>query len=257
MEKILPQGSHEQSHRNDSAEIKPAHDDRIDDVMQQEPKLEPQKIERPQKSGCYERAKQKRRAEGNSPPADSPTVIERCKPDYREEDRKDDAEIAFGTNGHLAMRLNRLVGCHDSTDFFRFYFSDTEVYQLDATRFDPFRGPRIIAVAGNRGHLWGEQHRIETRTKRNHSRVNSEYLTLGGNYSRPPLYPFGNKLQFILEPINQSSNKLLMLGVGCRKKLQTPLKIIALLARFLGQLGLLAKVDSGFDYGVITSAQYK
>jgi hypothetical protein len=31
------------------------------------------------------------------------------------------------------------------------------------------RGPRIIAVAGNRGHLWGEQHRIETRTKRNHS----------------------------------------------------------------------------------------
>ena len=48
------------------------------------------------------------------------------------------------------------------------------------------RGPRIIAVAGNRGHLWGEQHRIETRTKRNHSRVNSEYLTLGGNYSRSP-----------------------------------------------------------------------
>ena len=122
---------------------------------------------------------------------------------------------------------------------------------------DRIRGPRIIAVAGNRGHLWGEQHRIETRTKRNHSRVNSEYLTLGGNYSRPPLYPFGNKLQFILEPINQSSNKLLMLGVGCRKKLQTPLKIIALLARFLGQLGLLAKVDSGFDYGVITSAQYR
>src|ERR1022692_2166619 len=34
------------------------------------------------------------------------------------------------------------------------------------------RGPRIIAVAGNRGRLWGEQHRIETRTKRNHSRVN-------------------------------------------------------------------------------------
>src|SRR5674476_1009571 len=52
---------------------------------------------------------------------------------------------------------------------------------------DRIRGPRIIAVAGNRGHLWGEQHRIETRTKRNHSRVNSEYLTLGGNYSRSPL----------------------------------------------------------------------
>src|SRR5450759_1140038 len=52
------------------------------------------------------------------------------------------------------------------------------------------RGPRIIAVAGNRGHLWGEQHRIETRTKRNHSRVNSEYLTLGGNYSRSPAAEF-------------------------------------------------------------------
>src|SRR5450759_1476135 len=51
---------------------------------------------------------------------------------------------------------------------------------------DRIRGPRIIAVAGNREHLWGEQHRIETRTKRNHSRVNSEYLTLGGNYSRSP-----------------------------------------------------------------------
>src|SRR5450759_2282331 len=48
------------------------------------------------------------------------------------------------------------------------------------------RGPRIIAVAGNRGHLWGEQHRIKTRTKRNHSRVNSGRLTIGGNYSRSP-----------------------------------------------------------------------
>jgi hypothetical protein len=49
------------------------------------------------------------------------------------------------------------------------------------------RGPRIIAVAGNRGHLWGEQHRIETRTKPNHSRVNSGRLTIGGNYSRFPV----------------------------------------------------------------------
>ena len=48
------------------------------------------------------------------------------------------------------------------------------------------RGPRIIAVAGNRGHLWGEQYRIETRTKRNHSWVNSGRLTIGGNYSRSP-----------------------------------------------------------------------
>src|ERR1035437_3295796 len=43
-----------------------------------------------------------------------------------------------------------------------------------------------MAVAGNRGHLWGEQHRIKTRTKRNHSRVNSGRLTIGGNYSRSP-----------------------------------------------------------------------
>jgi hypothetical protein len=49
------------------------------------------------------------------------------------------------------------------------------------------RGPRIIAVAGNRGHLWGEQHRIETRTKPNHSRVNSGRLTISGNYSRSPI----------------------------------------------------------------------
>src|SRR5450759_1298477 len=49
------------------------------------------------------------------------------------------------------------------------------------------RGPRIIAVACNCGHLWGEQHRIETRTKRNHWRVNSGRLTISGNYSRSPV----------------------------------------------------------------------
>jgi hypothetical protein len=48
------------------------------------------------------------------------------------------------------------------------------------------RGPRIIAVAGNFGDLWGEQHRIETRTKPNHSWVKSGRLTIGGNYSRSP-----------------------------------------------------------------------
>src|ERR1035438_2825783 len=32
------------------------------------------------------------------------------------------------------------------------------------------RGPRKIAVGGNREPLWREQRRIETRTKRNHSR---------------------------------------------------------------------------------------
>ena len=49
-----------------------------------------------------------------------------------------------------------------------------------------YRGPRIIAVAGNLGDLWGEQHGIETRTKPNHSWVNSGRLTIGGNYSRSP-----------------------------------------------------------------------
>src|ERR1035437_5017477 len=52
--------------------------------------------------------------------------------------------------------------------------------------------PRIIAAAGNRGHLWGEQHGIETRTKRNHSRVNSGRLTIGGNYSRSPIAFYGS-----------------------------------------------------------------
>ena len=50
-----------------------------------------------------------------------------------------------------------------------------------------YRGPRIIAVAGNRKRLWGEQPRIETRTNRNHWRVNSRCLTIGGNYSRSPI----------------------------------------------------------------------
>src|ERR1039458_8120248 len=49
-----------------------------------------------------------------------------------------------------------------------------------------------MAGAGNRGHLWGEQHRIETRTKRNHSWVNSGCLTIGGNYSRSPLANLGS-----------------------------------------------------------------
>jgi hypothetical protein len=35
---------------------------------------------------------------------------------------------------------------------------------LSGANRDP-RKPRIIAAAGNRGHLWGEQHGIETRTE--------------------------------------------------------------------------------------------
>src|ERR1035437_7965777 len=51
----------------------------------------------------------------------------------------------------------------------------------------PIRGPRIIAVTCNCGHLWGEQHRIETRTKRNHWRGNSGGLTISGKFWSPPL----------------------------------------------------------------------
>ena len=58
------------------------------------------------------------------------------------------------------------------------------------------RGPRIIAVAWNLGDLWGEQHGIETRTKPNHSWVNSGRLTIGGNYSRSPIVNLTNHSYF-------------------------------------------------------------
>jgi hypothetical protein len=57
---------------------------------------------------------------------------------------------------------------------------------IKRSTLDDLRGPRKIDVAGNRGHVWGEQHRIKTRTKRNHWRVNSGPLTISGNYSRSP-----------------------------------------------------------------------
>jgi hypothetical protein len=47
---------------------------------------------------------------------------------------------------------------------FRFYGPLEPLYDKSF-----LRGPRIIAVAGNLGDLWGEQHRVETRTKPNHS----------------------------------------------------------------------------------------
>ena len=49
-------------------------------------------------------------------------------------------------------------------------------------------GPRIIAVAGNRRDPWGERHGIETRTKRNHSRVNSGRLTIGAIIRGPHIH---------------------------------------------------------------------
>src|SRR6266550_4077762 len=48
----------------------------------------------------------------------------------------------------------------------------------------PLRGPRIIGAVENRRHPWGEQHRIEPRTKRNHSWANLGYLTSGDHFSR-------------------------------------------------------------------------
>ena len=53
-------------------------------------------------------------------------------------------------------------------------------------RQDMKRGPRKIAIVDNRGHFWGEQHRIKTGTKRNHSRENWGHLTSGDNFSRCP-----------------------------------------------------------------------
>src|ERR1035437_358102 len=71
-----------------------------------------------------------------------------------------------------------------------------------------YRGPRIIAVAGNRGHPWGEQYRIETRTKRNHSWVNSGCLTIGGNYSRSPIvFPRSGKRSIGCAPTRWSASK--------------------------------------------------
>jgi putative transposase len=48
-----------------------------------------------------------------------------------------------------------------------------------------------VAVAGSREHLWGEQRRIKTGTKRNHSPAKSGRLTSGDNFSRSPLVSHG------------------------------------------------------------------
>src|ERR1035437_4948722 len=64
------------------------------------------------------------------------------------------------------------------------------------------REPRIIAAAGNRRHLWGEQHGIETRTKRNHSWVNSGRLTIGGNYSRSPIVKWSSVMKLTLQRLH-------------------------------------------------------
>jgi hypothetical protein len=68
-------------------------------------------------------------------------------------------------------------------------------------------GPRKIAVAGNRGHVWGEQHRIKTRTKRNHWRVNSGPLTISGNYSRSPYDVWHDRaaLHFLTDPKDRAA----------------------------------------------------
>jgi len=77
--------------------------------------------------------------------------------------------------------LNEIDGAKPSSEIMGLIFPGKE--ELG------YRGPRKIAVAGNRSYLWGEQHRIETRTKRNHSRVNSRRLTIGA-IIRGPLHTF-------------------------------------------------------------------
>jgi len=47
-------------------------------------------------------------------------------------------------------------------------------------------GPRKIAAAGNRRHLWREQHRIEPRTKRNRWWANLGCLPSDDHFSRSP-----------------------------------------------------------------------
>src|ERR1039457_4662726 len=76
-------------------------------------------------------------------------------------------------------------------------------------------GPRKIAIADNRGHLWGEQHRIETRTKRNHSRVNSGRLTIGGNYSRSPYLSFEQRRALMRRTIEFVDGRVpVMVGIS-------------------------------------------
>jgi SAM-dependent methyltransferase len=111
------------------------------------------------------------------------------------------------TTGHLLARVRRVnnkarpgvryVGIDIEPDFCSYWDKhgrrnlSFELHDARAYKFERasaiFRGPRIIAVAWNLGDLWGEQHGIETRTKPNHSWVNSGRLTIGGNYSRSPL----------------------------------------------------------------------
>jgi hypothetical protein len=49
-----------------------------------------------------------------------------------------------------------------------------------------FWGPRKIEAAGNRRHLWAEQHRIKPRTKRNHWWANLGCLPTVDHFSRSP-----------------------------------------------------------------------
>src|SRR5665811_1770916 len=92
------------------------------------------------------------------------------------------------------VEVNRLdSNCHTVEEghvVFEIMTDDLDVATQETTEKVDYWGPRIIAVAGNLGDLWGEQHRIETRTKPNHSWVNSGRLMIGGNYSRSPIDAF-------------------------------------------------------------------
>jgi hypothetical protein len=86
------------------------------------------------------------------------------------------------------------------------------------------RGPRNIAGACSRRHLWGEQHRIGRGTNRNHSRANSKQLASGDDFSRSPVeaHPSGElggrlcgREHQPAKPAGRRPEHLGLHGVGC------------------------------------------
>jgi hypothetical protein len=77
-----------------------------------------------------------------------------------------------GAGAQAHRQLIAALGRVFASDFLRVERSYSSQLERAHSAFEgqfALEGPRKIAVAGSRGHFWGEQHRIETRTKRNHS----------------------------------------------------------------------------------------
>src|ERR1019366_8873523 len=75
-------------------------------------------------------------------------------PKIRKMAQNEGADIYFGDAAH--MRSDHHAGRTWGKK------GETPVVESTGARHG-LREPRIIAAAGNRGHLWGEQHGIETR----------------------------------------------------------------------------------------------